>query len=444
MKQHDCHACQEYNELSRRGFLKLGGLALLATGVPAWLPRIVMAQSHVSNRDVMVYVYLRGGADGLTMLAPYGDPAYATIRPTLRLLPPGGSAQSSLGLPNSNYFGLAPGLAPLLEVYEAGKLAMVHASGFMVSNPSRSHFDAQRFMEVGKFNDPTLFSGWLGRHLSDTGAVMPAAPVRAIGVANGLQQSLVGGPKSIPVPGLSQSSAPNYNLTGSASTVATRLARLNSMYAAVADPVKTAAQTTQATITLLNSIGFSSYQPAGGGVYPTSAFGYAMKSAAALIKADLGVEAIAIDKSGWDLHASLGPVTGTMNTLMDDLGRGMQAFFRDVIGGSTRNVVVVVMSEFGRRAAENGSAGVDHGYGNLMFLMGSRINGGQIFSRNAQGQAGWPGLGPGQLFQNLDLAATIDFRNVLSEVCVNLLQNENLANVFPGYVQQPFLGITST
>lgn len=443
MNEHDCHACREYNDLSRRGFLKAGGLALLAAGVPAWLPRVVFAKNFVGSRDVIVYVYLRGGADGLTMLAPYGDPAYLAIRPTLGLLTPQSGPQSSIAIPNSNFFGFAPGMAPLLEPYNDGKLAMVHASGFVVSNPSRSHFDAQRFMEVGKFNDPTLFSGWLGRHLADTGAVMPSAPVRAIGVANGLQQSLLGGPESIPVPGLQQSTAPNYSITGSSSTASVRLARLNAMYAAVADPVKTAAATTQATITLLNGIGFSTYAPAGGAVYPTTSFGYAMKSAAALIKADVGVEALAIDKSGWDLHASLGPVTGSMNTLMLDLANGMLAFYRDVVESTNRNTVVVVMSEFGRRAAENGSAGVDHGYGNLMLLMGHNIAGGQVFSRNAQGQAGWPGLGAGQLFQGFDLAATTDFRTVLSEVCANLLQNNNLANVFPGFVQQPFIGITA-
>lgn len=443
MNHRDCNACNEYNDLSRRGFLKLGGLAALAAGMPAWLPRVVMASNFVAGRDVIVYLYLRGGADGLTLVPPYGDSAYATLRPNIKLLPPGGGPTSALALSNSNMFGLAPGLAPLLEPYESGQLAIVHASGFVVTNPSRSHFDAQRWMEMGKFNDPTLFTGWLGRHLADTGAVMPGQPVRAIGVGNGLQQSLIGSPKSIPVPGLAGSTSPAYNITGSSSTAATRLARLNSMYSAVTDPVRTAAQTTQATISLLNGIGFSTYQPSGGAVYPTSSLGYAMKSAAALIRADIGVEALAIDKSGWDLHASLGPVTGAMNTLMDDLSKCLQAFYRDIVVNSNKNAVVVVMSEFGRRAQENGSLGVDHGYGNVMFLLGQRINGGQVFSRNAQGLAGWPGLGPGQLFQNLDLAATIDFRRVLSEVCQNLLQNGNLGNVFPGYVQQPFLGVTS-
>lgn len=444
MNQHDCHACEEYNQLSRRGFLKASGLAALATGMPAWLPRVVFAQNFVGGRDVIIYVFLRGGADGLTMVTPYGDPAYATLRPNIKLLPPGGGATSSLALSNSNLFGLAPGLAPLLEPYEAGQLAIVHAAGFMVPSPSRSHFDAQRFIEVGKFNDPTIFTGWLGRHLADTGAVMPGQPVRAIGVANGLQQSLISSPKSIPVPGLAASNSPNYSITGSSSTATTRLARLNSMYSATVDPVKTAAQTTSATITLLNGIGFPTYTPAGGAVYPTTSFGYAMKSAAALVKANIGVEALAIDKGGWDLHANLGPSAGgAMNSLLDDLAKGMQAFHRDVLQNSNQNAVVVVMSEFGRRAAENGSLGVDHGYGNAMFLMGQRINGGQVYSRNVAGQAGWPGLGPGQLFQNLDLAATIDYRNVLSEVCQKLLQNGNLANVFPGFTQQPFIGVTN-
>lgn len=443
MNDHDCHACREYNELSRRGFLKAGGLAMLAAGVPAWLPRFVFAQSHATNRDVIVYVFLRGGADGLTMVVPYGDTAYAGLRPNIKLLPPGGGPTAVTQLQNDSFFGLAPALGSLTEPYNAGKLAIVHASGYKVSSPSRSHFDAQRFFEVGKFNDPTIFTGWLGRHLADTGAVMPTAPVRAIGVANGLQQSLVSSPKSIPVPGLS-SSNPSYNITGSGSTAAARLARLNTMYNATADPVKTAAQTTQATITLLNGIGFGTYVPQGGAVYPTSSFGYAMRSTAAMVKANIGLEAVAIDKGGWDLHANLGSGPGgAMNGLMDDLAKGLLAFYRDVVVSSSQRVVVVVMSEFGRRAAENGSLGVDHGFGNVMFLLGHRVAGGQVFSRNAAGVAGWPGLGAGQLFQNLDLAVTIDFRTVLSEVCQNLLDNTNLGNVFPGFVQQPYIGVTA-
>jgi uncharacterized protein (DUF1501 family) len=179
-------------------------------------------------------------------------------------------------------------MAALVTPFEDGKLAIVHATGWKVPNPSRSHFDAQRWMELGKFNDPTLFTGWLGRHLTNTGAVVPSDPVRAIGVANGLQAQLLGAPEAIPVPGLAGSSAPNFNLGGSTSTRLLRRKVLNGMYSAVAEPMKSAALITQQTIDLLNAIPFSSYAPAGGAAYPTTSFGYSLKSTAAILKKQHG------------------------------------------------------------------------------------------------------------------------------------------------------------
>jgi uncharacterized protein (DUF1501 family) len=268
--------------------------------------------------------------------------------------------------------------------------------------------------------------------------------VRGIGVANGLQQSMVGGPDCLPVPGLSQSNAPNFNLHGPSGTVAARRAVISTMYNATTDPLKTEAQITQATIDLLASIGFSTYVPAGGAVYPTTSLGYSMKSAAAIIKSQFGngVEAVAIDKSGWDTHSVQGVNPGGgMYSIMQDLANALFAFHTDVVVNSTRSVAVVVMSEFGRRAAENASFGCDHGFGNCMMLMGTRINGRQVLSYDTLGQPGWPGLGPGQLFQNLDLKVTVDFRDILGEVCANLLNDTNLPGIFPGYTPV-FRGVT--
>lgn len=451
MDREDCLACSEYNRISRRGFLQLSGAVLAALGAPEWLPRVVMAKGgeQDSTRDVIVSIFLRGGADGLTLCVPYGDPAYATLRNATRILPPDGTASTAQALSNSVFFGLPPALAPLKVPYEDGKLAICHATGWRITNPSRSHFDAQRFMELGKFNDPSVFTGWLGRHLAQTGAVVPTDPVRAIGVANGLEATLQGSPKAIPVPGLAQSNSPNFRLLGATSTNTARMGRIGNMYSGTADPLKTAAQITQQTVTLLNSIPFSTYQPAGGAIYnygangTTTPFAYAMKSTAALLKNNMGVEAVAIDRSGWDLHSAQGVNPGgAMYSSMDDLAKGLLAFYEDVIVSSNRSVVVVVMSEFGRRAAENLSAGTDHGFGNAMFVMGTRIRGRQVLAYDAAGNPGWPGLGPGQLFQNLDLNVTLDYRDILAEICQNLLNDTNLAAVFPGYTPM-FRGITA-
>lgn len=436
--------------MSRRSFLQLSGATLAAIGAPAWLPRVVFAKDEDSTRDVVVSIFLRGGCDGLTMCVPYGDPAYATLRTATRILPPDGTLSTAQELSNSAFFGLPPALAPLKIPYEDGKLAICHATGWKLTNPSRSHFDAQRFMELGKFNDPSLFTGWLGRHLAQTGAVVPADPVRAIGVANGLQAALAGGPESIPVPGFAGANSPDFRLRGPSGTTAARLARIGAMYNSVPDPLKAEAAITQSTISLLNAIPFSTYQPAGGAVYnyanggtSTSSLAYSLKSTAALIKNNMGVEAVAIDRSGWDTHSGQGVNPGgAMYASMEDLAKGLLAFYQDVIVSSTRSVVVVVMSEFGRRAQENGSQGTDHGFGNMMFVMGSRINGRQVLAYDALGNPGWPGLGPGELFQNLDLRVTLDFRDILAEVCQNLLNDQNLAQVFPGYTPV-FRGITA-
>lgn len=449
MNEHECLACPEYNTLTRRGFMQFSGAALAAMSAPAWLPRVIFAKDDDSTRDVVVSIFLRGGCDGLTMCVPYGDPSYGVLRSATRILPPDGTVNAAQALSNSGFFGLPPALAPLKIPYEDGKLAICHATGWKLSNPSRSHFDAQRYLELGKFNDPTIFTGWLGRHLAQTGAVVPTDPVRAIGVANGLQAHLLGAPKSIPVPGLAKSNAPDFRLRGLASTTAARLSRITAMYDAAPDPLRSESIITKNTIDLLNAIPFSSYQPSGGAVYnyqnggaSTTSFAYSLKSTAALIKNNMGVEAVAIDRGGWDTHSAQGVnAGGSMYGSMQDLALGLLAFYQDVVVSSSRNVVVIVMSEFGRRAAENGSQGTDHGFGNMMFLMGNRINGRQVLAYDELGNPGWPGLGPGQLFQNQDLKVTLDFRDILAEVCQNLLGDPNLGEVFPGYTPT-FRGVT--
>jgi uncharacterized protein (DUF1501 family) len=427
----DANACAEYNRLSRRRFITWSGAATAAAiTTPLWFPRVTFA-SFPSTRDVIVTVFLRGAADGLTLCVPFGDAGYYANRPSTNLTINPGIGVPAPGEPNGcidldGYFGLPPGMASLYPIYQAQHLAIVHATGS--ADSSRSHFDAQKYMEIGKPADPYLFTGWLGRHVASVNPADPTAAVRAIGIGYQLPLTLAGSLKGVPVPDLA-----TYNLTGSSSTRTARLAGISGQYAAQLDPVKTASLNTLNTINAMTTVGAGSYTPPTTNfAYPAttgtgaSGFAKALKQTAALIRADIGVEAVAIDKSGWDTHSAQGVVVGTMNSVMMDLANSIRAFYEDVIINGNKNVTLVVMSEFGRRVAQNASLGTDHGHGNVMLVIGKKINGGQV-------KTIWPGLGSGQLYQNLDLNVTIDFRDILAEIVSKRLENTNLAAVFPGY-----------
>lgn len=413
----DPNACAEYNRLSRRRFLGWSA-ASAAAAMPAWMPRVTFASSFVAGRDILVSIYLRGGADGLTLCVPYGDPQYYVRRPTLAIQPPG-TTNGALNL--DGYFGFAPAMQPLITPYQNGHLLVVHATGS--TDPTRSHFDAQKYMELGKAQDPFLFTGWLGRHIATSPPHDPTAAARAIGINFQLQLTLAGAPKAVPVPDLG-----NYQLSGSGTSRPGRTSWLADMHNRVPDPLKAAARNTMATINAMTTVNANGYTPIAGVTYPTSSFGKSLKQTAALIKADLGVEAVAIDRGNWDTHSNQGNITGTMAGNMSDLAASLRAFYDDVVVGGPAGgypVTVVIMSEFGRRVAENGSAGTDHGHGNVMFAMGRRINGNRVLTQ-------WPTLG--NLYQNLDLQVTIDYRDVLAEIIDRRLANgNNLSAIFPGF-----------
>lgn len=426
----DCHACDEYNRLSRRRFMAWSGMAAAAAyTAPAWMPRVVFARDF-SSRDVVVSIFLRGASDGLTMCVPYGDPAYYTHRPLPTGTVPGNLGIAQPGATNgcialNGFFGLPPAMTALQQIYTNGHLAIVHATGS--TDPSRSHFDAQKYMEIGKPADQSLFTGWLGRHIASVSPADPTATVRAIGIGHQLQLTLQGSLKGAPVPDLAA-----YTLSGNSNSLTNRLASLSGIYAQVPDPVRSASQNTVATIAALATVGAGTYNPTVSPPYPpisgtgASSFAKALKQTAALIAADIGVEAVAIDKSGWDTHSAQGNLTGTMAGHMADLANSIRAFYEDVIVNKQKNVTIVIMSEFGRRVAQNGSLGTDHGHGNVIFAIGRKINGGQVYGT-------WPGLSAGQLYQNLDVQVTTDFRDILAEIVQKRLANSNLASVFPGY-----------
>jgi uncharacterized protein (DUF1501 family) len=428
MSSSECHGCNEYLHLSRRQFMLSTSGAALAASLPAWLPRVAYAQDFCSNRDIIVAVYLRGACDALTMCVPFTETAYYQARPTLAIpQPDSGSPHAAIDL--DGFFGFPQMLAPLMPAFQAGHLAVVHACG--VNNSSRSHFDVQRFMEVGKPADVSITSGWLARHLASAPPLQANSILRGVSVGFGLQQSMVAAPETIAIPDMF-----TFGLGGDPLSLAERTAALGSMYAQVPNPLQSAATTTQATINLLNTIDFANYQPAGGAVYPTSTFGHSMKSTAALIKADVGVEAVAVDINGWDTHGAQGSIGGYLSDMLSNLAAGLAAFHADAFAGNGRNITVVVMTEFGRRLLENGSFGTDHGHGGAMMLMGNSINGGQVITQ-------WPGLQPQNLFEERDLAITIDFRDVLAEIVQRRLGNPNLSYVFPDYTPT-FRNVTTT
>lgn len=421
MMRHDCHACDEYNQLSRRGFLgAAGGAAVAVALAPQWLPRVAMARSHRgATRDVVISIYLRGASDGLSLVPPHAENAYYSSRPTLAVPRPGtGSGQDAIDL--DGFFGLAPAMGSLLPAYQNGHLLIVHAAGS--TDPSRSHFDAQRFMEVGVANDPTLGTGWLGRHLFSIDPMDPNAMLRAVGISTGLQKTLQGGPQTLPIPDLD-----TFGLSGAGGTIALRQDALNDMYGLVSDPQRAVALNTTATIDLLNTINFAGYTPTPGVTYPTGSFAYAMRTSAALIKAQVGVEAIAIDLGGWDTHNNQGTTgAGFLSGLMGTLSQALAAFYGDMIAGGNPSFTVVVMSEFGRQLRENGSLGTDHGHGNAMLVLGNAVAGGRVLSN-------WPGLDPGDLYEGRDLDVTIDYRDILAEIVSQRLGNTDLGYVFPTF-----------
>jgi uncharacterized protein (DUF1501 family) len=431
MTDHDNDACgcQEYNALSRRQFvMNSAGAAVLGAVMPDWVPRVVLAQT-ASSRDIIVYVFMRGGADGLSLCVPWGDSNYYSSRATIAIPRPDATGTVKATALDATLWGFPPSMLGLLPAYQGSQLLVIPGAGLTYS--SRSHFDAMRFIEVGKAADPSISTGWLGRHLATVPPMNTAATLRALSISQGLPNALEGAPKTLPIP-----DPANYVLGGSSTTRAARQAWLNANYALTEEPVRSAALDAAATLSLLASLNISGYVPSNGASYPNNSFGRALRSAAALIKADVGVEAIQVDIGGWDTHQTQNPLNGLMATLMTSFAGALGAFWADVLqGNGTYNVTLVAMSEFGRNVRENGSQGTDHGRGSCMFVMGKQITGGRVYTKD------WQPLARENLQDSQDVKVTVDHRDVLAEIVKNRLGNNNLDLIFPGYTPT-FQGVT--
>lgn len=399
---------------TRRDFLVKTGIAAAATTVAVNSLSSPARALPSQDRDVLVLLFMRGGMDGLTVCVPYGDSELYNRRPTIGVRPPG---QSNGAINLTGFFGLAPASAALLAPFNAGQLLFVHAAGS--TDPSRSHFDAQKFMELGTPNQGApLATGWLGRHLAATPPV-GSGILRGVSIDYIVPRALAGAPATLPINDLA-----GFKMPGIVATETQRRRAMTSMYHDQGAPLSADVDNTLWTIDTLSGLNFAAYSPANGAVYPGTTFGARLRSVAALIKGNVGVETISVDLQGWDLHGHMEPTSGPMPQLLDQLSRGLLALWTD-LGALNSRVTVVVMSEFGRRASENGNAGADHGHGGCMLLMGGNVTGGRVLTQ-------WPGLALPALDSG-DLAVTIDYRDVLSEVLVRRMGNTNIANVFPNY-----------
>ncbi len=380
-----------------------------------WMPRLAFAPQNTAPRgDTLVVVFLRGAADVLNMVVPHGEESYYQLRPSLGVPRPDDDRAKRDGraIDLDGFFGFHPSMGSLLDAWRSQQLAIIHACG--APDESRSHFKAMELMERGVDNERGPASGWIGRHLAtlNTGN---SSPLRAVGMGTRPQRSLSG---SVPVSALR--SIADFHLGGDARALGQMRAALNTVYE---DDVM--GQDTLSIMDTLETLDPLTYTASRSAKYPDSEFGLALKQTAMLIKAEVGLEVSAIDVGGWDTHFAQGSVNGQMPNLMKDLADGLAAFHLDM-HDHMQQLTVVTMSEFGRRASENGSLGTDHGHGSMMMVLGGNVDGGRVHGE-------WPGMQEGQLIGPGDLAVTTDYRDVLSEILVKRLNNPALGDIFPGY-----------
>ena len=385
--------------------------------IPAFLQRAVAA-TPMPNKKKLIVLFQRGAADGLNIVVPFGEENYYRIRPTIAIPQPRAGVDST-AVDLDGFFGLHPSLAPLGPLFHQNQLAIVHAAGS--PDTTRSHFDAQDFMESGTPGVKSTEDGWLNRTVSAT-PEQDATPFRAVAMGPNLPLTMRGAAPAIALADVKQ-----FRVMSQSTAVE---GGFEALYAQTVDKVLrgTGTETFEA-IDMLRTADPSRFQPENGAEYPKGHVGQTLLQVAQLLKADIGMEVGFVDTGGWDNHVNEGGAQGQMANLLRDLGQGLAAFHQD-LGDRMEDIVVVTMSEFGRTAHENGNRGTDHGHANCMFVMGGPVKGGKVYGK-------WPGLGPGQLNEGRDLALTTDFRSVLGEVIGGHLGTNNLHQVFPGFDNNP-------
>ncbi|HKB24829.1 MAG TPA: DUF1501 domain-containing protein [Methylomirabilota bacterium] len=398
--------------MDRRTFLKCGACSLVAlAGPPRFLVRTAAAAA--SSGKVLVAVFQRGAVDGLSMVMPHGDPGYAAARSAIALRPPkAGETDRAIDL--DGFFALHPALAPLVPLWQNRSLAVVHACGS--PDTTRSHFDAQDYMESGTPGLKSTQDGWLARAVKALPAT--AAPFRAVALGPALPRSLQG-----EIGAIAMQSIERFDVRAGDPDSARR--GFESLYArGVSDLLSGTGRETFEAVRLLKRADAARIPPANGAEYPSGAFGEAMRQIAQLVKANVGLEVAFADMQGWDTHVGQGAEQGQLAFRLREFGGALAAFARD-LGERMADVVVLTMSEFGRTVAENGNRGTDHGHATAMLVLGGPVRGGKVYGR-------WPGLGRERLFEGRDLAVTTDFRTLFTEVATRHL-GAPAAPLFPGW-----------
>lgn len=409
----------------RRFFLKQGGLALASIGLaqvaPSFLQRAAFAQGLTrgasGRRKTLITIFQRGAVDGLNMVAPYGERNYYELRPTLALAKPGGATDAVLNL--DGFFGLHPALAPFKSLWDQKRLAIVHAAGSPDS--TRSHFDAQDYMESGTPGRKSTPDGWLNRYLQAS-ADPKASPFRAVSMTPNLPRALQGR-----APALAISTLADFKIRAGASSQSVQGGFEDIYEQSVSDVLRGAGKETFEAVEFLKRVNPAQYKPENGAQYPRGRYGDALLQIAQLIKAGVGLEIAFTDMGGWDTHTNQGAgARGQLGNLLQQFGAGINALVTDLGTPRMDDVIILTMSEFGRTVRENGNRGTDHGHANAMFIIGGRVRGGKVYGQ-------WPGLNHDQLYDGRDLALTTDFRDVFGEVALKHLERGDLSKVFPGY-----------
>lgn len=412
--------------MQRRFFVKSGAIALATMGLsPSFLRRAAfgMELPAAQKGKVLICLFQRGAADALNVVVPFGERAYYRLRPSIAIPAPTGAARSAIDL--DGFFGLHPSLAPLKPLWDRGLLAPIHAVGSPSS--TRSHFDAQDYMESGTPDVKGTTDGWLNRYLAASGTCEQCAPspFRAVAMAPQTPRVLQGNAPTVAMDSLDQFAV---------RTGGDAAARLEALYrTGTPDIVHGAGNDMFEAVKMLRAANPQRYQPENAAEYPRSQFGQRLRQIAQLVKSSVGLEIAFADIGGWDTHVNQGGVQGQLANRLADFAQSIAALTTD-LGDRMENVVILTMSEFGRMARQNGNGGTDHGHAGSMFVIGGGVRGNKVHGQ-------WPGLAQEQLFEGRDLALTTDFRAVFAEVAKAHLGVTTVDSLFPGFTPADSLGV---
>jgi uncharacterized protein (DUF1501 family) len=401
--------------IDRRFFLKSSGLALVGGSLlPNFFVKMASA-STTKEKKTLVAIFQRGAVDGLNVIVPYGEKAYYDARPTIAVPRPGAEGGA---IDLDGFFGLHPSLASVAPYFNDHSAALVHAVGS--PDATRSHFDAQDFMESGTPGVKSTEDGFLSRAVGAKKETA-ASPWRAVALSPALPRILSGAAGAVAMTNLSQ-----FGIRGGANISG----GFESMYAeAVAGTLGGTAKESFEAARILKSADPQKLQPENGAVYPNGPLANSLRQIAQLIKSNVGLEVAFADVGGWDTHAGEGGAQGQLANNLRNFSDAIAAFTRD-LGSRMGDVVLVTMSEFGRTVRENGNRGTDHGHANVMLILGGGVKGGKVYGK-------WPGLAAQQLYENRDLAITTDFRDIFAELLTKQLGVSSMKSVFPGYEPKP-------